>query len=217
MSTVARKALGVIDQPYQDYSEEGTWASVAFTTLQTIIVEIEAIFNDRPLAHVSSDVIDEELLTPAHLQYGRRITALPDIRVELDEILDPDYNQNGNAEIQKKYKHLALFLQHFWIHWRQEYLTSPREFYKATGNNNAAAKVGDVVLLHDVERMNARFRLRTSHDPNRMLMKENKAFFLFAFNVNLTEIEWIGQGETTKSTTQHGRYKSTRFNERRGL
>jgi len=34
-------------------------ASVDLTTLQTIIVEIEAILNDRPLTYVSSDVIDE--------------------------------------------------------------------------------------------------------------------------------------------------------------
>ena len=28
VSTVARKSLGAIDQPYQDYSEEGTWSSI---------------------------------------------------------------------------------------------------------------------------------------------------------------------------------------------
>ena len=74
-------------------------ASVDLTTLQTITVEIEAILNDRPLTHVSSNVIDEEPLTPAHLLYGRRITALPHIRVEQDEILDPDYNQNYNQTV----------------------------------------------------------------------------------------------------------------------
>ena len=124
-------------------------ASLDLTTLQTIIVEIEAILNDRPLTHVSSDVMDEEPLTPAHLLYGRRIIALPHISVEQDEILDPDYNQGGNAEIQKKSKCIALLLQHFWTRWRQEYLTSLREFHKTTGNNNVAVKVGDVVLVHD--------------------------------------------------------------------
>ena len=124
-------------------------ASVNLTTLQTIIVEIEAILNDRPLTHVSSDVTDEEPLTPAHLLYGRRITALPHIRVEQDDIVDPDYNQNGNAEIQRKSKRLALLLQHFWTRWRQEYLTSLREFHKTTGNKKPTVKVGDVVLVHD--------------------------------------------------------------------
>ena len=77
------------------------------------------------------------------------MTALPHIRVEQDEIPYPDYNRNGNAEIQKKSKCLSLLLQHFWTRWRQEYLTSLREFYKTTGNNKAAVKVGDIVLVHD--------------------------------------------------------------------
>ena len=124
-------------------------ASLSLITLQTLVVEIEAILNDRPLTHVSSDVIDEEPLSPAHLLYGRRITALPHIRVEQDEISDPDYNQHGNTEIQRNSKRLALLIQHFWNRWRQEYLTSLREFHRTTGNNESSVKVGDVVLVHD--------------------------------------------------------------------
>ena len=88
-------------------------------------------------------------LTPAHLLYGRKITALPHTRAEQDEILDPDYIQNGNAEIQKESKRLDFLLQHFCTRWRQKYLMSLREFHKTTGNNNAVVKVGDVVLVHD--------------------------------------------------------------------
>ena len=36
---------------------------------------------------------------------------------------------------------------------------------------------GDVRLLSK-----AKFRRRTSHEPNRMLMRENKGFFSFAFD-----------------------------------
>jgi hypothetical protein len=50
-------------------------AHVTFSCLQTIIVEIEAVLNDRPLT--SSDIEDEESLKPSHLLYGRRITFLP--------------------------------------------------------------------------------------------------------------------------------------------
>ena len=49
-------------------------ASVNLTTLQTVVVEIEAILNDRPLTYLSTDVNDEEPLTPIHLFYGSRIT-----------------------------------------------------------------------------------------------------------------------------------------------
>ena len=94
-------------------------------------------------------MMDAELRSPAHLLYGRRITVLHHIRVEQDEILDNDYNQKGNTEIERNSKRLALLLQHFWTHWRQEYLTSLREFHKTTGNNKPRAKDGDVVLVHD--------------------------------------------------------------------
>ena len=59
-------------------------------SLQTIIVEIEALLNDRPLTHVSSDLREPEPITPAHLFCGRRITTLPHCTVELDELHDPD-------------------------------------------------------------------------------------------------------------------------------
>ena len=38
--------------------------------LQTLIVEVEAILNDRPLTYLSSDVTDPQPLTPSHLIYG---------------------------------------------------------------------------------------------------------------------------------------------------
>ena len=43
------------------------------SSLQTIIVEVEAMLNDHPLTYISSDISDPEPLTPAHLLYGRRI------------------------------------------------------------------------------------------------------------------------------------------------
>ena len=55
--------------------------------LQTLIVEIEAILNDRPLAHLSSDVTDPEPLIPPHLIYCRRIVMLPHLRCEDDGLV----------------------------------------------------------------------------------------------------------------------------------
>ena len=36
------------------------------TILQMLVVEVKAILNDRPLTHMSPDINDLELLTPAH-------------------------------------------------------------------------------------------------------------------------------------------------------
>ncbi len=111
------------------------------------MVEIEAILNDRPLTYVSSDVKDEQPLTPAHLLYGRRITCLPNESLEEDELIDPNFNEN--VEIQRNAKRLVLLLRHFYQRWRQEYLTSLREFRQNTGTDKETIKVGDVVQVHD--------------------------------------------------------------------
>jgi len=50
---------------------------VSLLTLETIVVKIEAILNDRPLTFVLSELGDPEPLTPTHLLHGCRITCLP--------------------------------------------------------------------------------------------------------------------------------------------
>ena len=118
-------------------------------SLQTIIVEVEAILNDRPITYIPSDVNDPEPLTPAHLLYGRRITSLPHPMVEDDELVDPNYGQNDESDLRKRAKTQAVILKQFWKRWKLEYLTSLREFHKTTGSNTQKVRIGDVVLVHD--------------------------------------------------------------------
>ena len=70
-------------------------ASINLITLQTIIVETEAILNDRPLTYISPDFEDQEPPTPSHLLYGRRITTLPHPSTDTDEVTDPDYGDDA--------------------------------------------------------------------------------------------------------------------------
>ena len=60
----------------------------SLTTLQTLV---EAVLNDRPLTSVTPDVMDAGPLTPSHLLCGHRITSLPYMLMEDDEIEDPTY------------------------------------------------------------------------------------------------------------------------------
>ena len=49
---------------------------ITLPQLETIVVEIEALLNDRPLTYVSLDISDPEPLIPSHLLYGRRIQSV---------------------------------------------------------------------------------------------------------------------------------------------
>ena len=120
---------------------------VSLPTLETIVVEIEAVLNDRPLTLVSSELEDLEPLTPAHLLHGRRITCLPYQTVDTDEIDDPSYGEA--SQVCRRAKIQAAILRDFQKRWCHEYLTSLRDFHKASGSNKQDVKKGDVVLVHD--------------------------------------------------------------------
>ena len=120
---------------------------VSLPTLETIVVEIEAILNDRPLTYVSSELSDPEPLTPSHLLHGRRITCLPYQTVELDELTDPSFGDASRT--RKRAVVQAVILRDFQTRWRHEYLTSLREYHKASGKNIQSVKKGDVVIVHE--------------------------------------------------------------------
>jgi len=116
-------------------------------SLQTMIVEVEAILNNRPLTYVSPDAGDLEPITPSHILLGRPIVSLPHYDVQDDELTDPTY---GNTDdINRSAKVHAQLLAHFWHRWKTEYLTTLCEFHRTTGKNAQTAKVGDIVLIHD--------------------------------------------------------------------
>ena len=116
-------------------------------SLQTIIVEVEAVLNNRPLTYVSPDVEDMEPITLSHLLHGRPIVSLPHYDVQDDELTDPTYGET--VDMNRSAKVHAQLLAHFWNRWKLEYLTDLHEFHKATGSNTQAVKVGDIVLIHD--------------------------------------------------------------------
>ena len=125
---------------------------ITLSELQTLVVEIEAILNDRPLTYISSDIQDDTPLTPAHLLYGRRITSLP-YQANGDEIDDPTYGDD--SELRRRNNLQATILERFWSRWRHEYLTSLREFHRSSGNNEQTIRKGEIVMVHDEKPRNA--------------------------------------------------------------
>ena len=72
-----------------------------------ISMEIEAIFIDWALTHVSFDLGYTEPLTPTHLLHGHRIMSLPHKNVEEQDLNDPTY---GNITDISQIAQLQAFL-----------------------------------------------------------------------------------------------------------
>jgi len=122
-------------------------AFVTLEQLKNVVVEIEAMLNDRPLTYVSSDLDDPTPLTPSHLLYGRRMRPVPYLFDNLEEHDDPDYLDVNN--MRKRVDKQVHLIEKFWTRWKREYLTSLRQFNKTTGNNKQTIRQGDVVIVHD--------------------------------------------------------------------
>ncbi len=94
---------------------------VSVDELTTLLVEVEAVVNDRPVTYLSSDAADPDPLTPAYLIYGRRITGLPLRKVAAEELSDPDFGLDRTQLCQES-RHLEYLISQCWGRWRDEYL-----------------------------------------------------------------------------------------------
>ena len=113
--------------------------------IRTIITEIEATLNARPLTYVYSEQM-EDILTPSHLIMERRILNLPDFNEQCqeDNIIDQQM-------LTRRMKYLSTLLRNYWHIWSKDYLTSLREFHRnrTMRENTAFIKVGDIVVIHE--------------------------------------------------------------------
>lgn len=111
--------------------------SLLHEDLITLLAQIEACMNSRPLMPMTEDASDLEVLTPGHFLIGSSMQALPEANVR--EIRTNRLNRF--QLIQQKN-------QHFWDRWRAEYL---REQNRQASRNPRAVqlKVDQLVILQD--------------------------------------------------------------------
>ena len=121
--------------------------------MTTVITEVEAVINCRPLTYLYNDIEDGSPLTPAHMLCGKRLVSVPDGPKYKDEIDDPDFTPvSTKKDISKRLKIRNANIQNFWSCWRKEYLVNLRENdqVKSTRSKDPLIpEVGDVILLGD--------------------------------------------------------------------
>ncbi|GFS39009.1 integrase catalytic domain-containing protein [Trichonephila inaurata madagascariensis] len=123
-------------------------ALISFEELQTILAEIEAIINSRPLTYVYIEPNEPCPPTPSNFLTGRRLTALP------------NWSDKRNIELFKckkelieRYLYRERLLNIFWKRLKKEYLL---QLKGANLNKNVNVKtqfnINDVVLLGEERR-----------------------------------------------------------------
>ena len=130
-------------------------ASLKMMELITVLNEIEAILNSRPLTYPYSDINDGPPLTPSHFLCGYRLMSLPSPHEPSQEKY-PDHTPTESSKeiLTSKARYHARLIDRFWSIWRREYLTDLREFHSRYIKGKRVSKesnitVGDIVLVHD--------------------------------------------------------------------
>ena len=108
-----------------------------FEEFATVLTQIEACLNSRPLGPLPCEGDTIEPLTPGHFLVGRPLEALP----------DPSTSYRSVSLLKRWYlcQHLV---RHFWKRWTTEYIDIIRRFVKCH-NPSWNLQTGDVVILHE--------------------------------------------------------------------
>ena len=103
-------------------------ALLTFQELQTVLTDIEAQINSRPITYIGDDVRDGMHLTPAHLLIGRPLGQMPRISDQSE----------SNLSLQKRFLYRRR--------WMKEYLLN-LNVRKRWLSERKRLHVGDVVLV----------------------------------------------------------------------
>ena len=116
-------------------------ARLTMDELNTIVIEVECIVNNRPLTYVDNDDLNETV-TPNHLIVGQRISTLQDN-------LYGDRHESLNAKNAKqRFRYKQKVLCDFRNRWSKEYLLELRDARKVNQvETEQSITINDVVLI----------------------------------------------------------------------
>jgi len=109
-----------------------------YEELSTLLAQIEACLNSRPLAPLANDDDGIEALTPGPFLIGRPLQALPDV----------SSTDVKSVSLLKRWQLCKMLLRHFWKRWSSEYLAELGRFTK-WHHLSRNIKIGDLVVIRE--------------------------------------------------------------------
>jgi hypothetical protein len=115
-------------------------SSLSFEELETVLVEVENVLNNRPLTYVDNDVT-EEVITPNRLICGRNLSVV--------SLKGEGTDTSPNVSLKRRFLYRQKVLRDFRCRWEKEYLSNLRESQRIPKTKLLRTPcVGDVVLVH---------------------------------------------------------------------
>lgn len=114
--------------------------TLTYEEFSTLLAQIEATLNSRPLCPLSSDPCDMDALTPGHFLVGSPLNAVPE-----PSVLNIQENRLDRWQLLEKMN------QDFWKTWTREYLSELQQRPKKWRNQQQNLKEGDIVLIKDMQ------------------------------------------------------------------
>ena len=106
--------------------------------LNTLICEVEAVLNNRPLTEVNDDPNNIEALTPNHLLLHNAGVTFP-----------PGLFEKSDCYVRRRWRQVQYLVNIFWTRWRTQYLVLLQERQKWQ-DVKKSFKVNDLVLVVDI-------------------------------------------------------------------
>lgn len=110
---------------------------LTFEELTTVLSQIEACLNSRPLTPLATEDDGIEALTPGHFLIGRPLESLP----------DPSFSHQS-LNLLRRWNLCQALVRHFWQRWSREYVVHLQKFGKWHSSQKNLA-VGDMVILKE--------------------------------------------------------------------
>lgn len=112
-------------------------ATLTYEEMSTLLSQIEACLNSRPISIMSTEVGDPSPLTPGHFLIGEALVTIPEINYE-----------TSTVSTLKRWHLTQRMLQNFWRRWSNEYLSQHLQRYKWR-QRLPEPQIGDVVLVKE--------------------------------------------------------------------